>query len=113
MRYWEIRRLFFNLALLPPSFFGFMLTSGLLYVGDPHETHYGYVTFWFVLSALGANLWYSFVYALEFFCWSGESQSRWTRRGRLVVFVLGVLFSMFVALIGGRNIAEMEFAHGL
>ena len=109
IRYWERRRLFYNLALIPPSFFGYMLAAGLLYVGDPPETQNAYVLFWLVMSAFGANVCYSFAYALEFLCGSDDPASRWLRFGRSTAFVGGVLFAMLLALIGGRNIAEMEF----
>lgn len=88
-----------------------MLTSGLNYVGDPHETQYGFVFFWMALSALGANICYSFVYALEFF-WAGDNpQSDRLNARRTIAFIAGVLFAMLLALIGGRNIADMEFYH--
>jgi hypothetical protein len=34
------------------------------------------------------------------------------RYGRTTAFIGGVLFAMLLALIGGRNIAEMEWHHG-
>jgi hypothetical protein len=109
VRYWERRRILYNLALVPPAFFGYMLTAGVIYVGDPHETHYGYVGSLLVLSALGANICYLFAYAFEFLFGSDDPASRWLRFGRTTVFVTGVLFAMLLALIGGRNIAMMEF----
>jgi hypothetical protein len=109
IRYWERRRIIYNLALVPPSLFAYMLTAGVIYVGDPHQTHYYFLLFWFALSALGANICYSFAYALEFLCGSDDPTSRWLRFGRTTAFVGGVVFAMFLALIGGRNIAMMEF----
>jgi Mn2+/Fe2+ NRAMP family transporter len=109
IRYWERRRIFYNLALIPPSLFAYMVMAGLAYVGDPHETHYGYVLFWFALSALGANICYSFAYALEFLFGSDDPTSRWLRFGRTTAFVGGVVFAMLLAFVGGRNIALMEF----
>jgi hypothetical protein len=109
IRYWERRRIIYNIALVPASLFAYMLTAGLAYVGDPHPTLYGFLLFWFALSALGANVCYSFAYALEFLFGSDDPTSRWLRFGRTSVFVAGVLFAMLLALIGGRNIAMMEF----
>ena len=61
------------------------------------------------MSAFGANVCYSFAYALEFLFGSDEPTSRWMRFGRTGTFVAGVLFAMLLALIGGRNIAGMEY----
>jgi hypothetical protein len=109
IRYWERRRIIYNIALLPPSLLAYMLTAGLANVGDPQATLYGFLLFWFALSALGANVCYSFAYALEFLCGSDDLTSRWLRFGRTSVFVAGLLFAILLALIGARNIAMMEF----
>ena len=109
VRYWERRRIIYNLALVPPALFSYMLTAGVAYVGDPHPTLYRFLLLWFALSAIGANLCYSFAYALEFLFGSDEPASRWLRSGRTTAFVGGLLFAMFLALIGGRNIALMEY----
>jgi len=109
IRYWERRRIVYNLALVPPAFIAYMFTAGVIYVGDPHETHYGFVLSLFALSALGANICYCFSYAFEFLFGSDDPASRWLRFGRTTTFVAGVLFGMLLALIGGRNIAMVEF----
>ena len=109
VRYWERRRVIYNLALIPPSLFAYMVMSGLNYVGDPHKTHYGLVLFWFTMSAFGANICYSFAYALEFVFGSDDPTSRWLRFGRTTAFVGGVVFAMLLAFIGGRNIAMIEY----
>jgi len=109
IRYWERRRIIYNLALVPPSLFAYMVMAGLAYVGEPHETLYGFILFWFALSALGANICYSFAYALEFLFGSDDPASRWLRFGRTTAFVGGVVFAMMLSFIGGRNIAMMEY----
>ena len=111
IRYWERRRIIYNLALVLPSLVGYAVADTVNYVGDPHETHFGFVAFWLVLSALGANICYSFAYALEFFYGSDDPASRWLRPGRTRFFVAGILFAMVLALIGGCNIANMEFSY--
>jgi hypothetical protein len=110
IRYWERRRIIYNLLLIPPSFFAYMLTAGVMYVGDPHDTLYGFLLFWFTLSALGANAAYSLVYALEFLIDNDDPTSTWLCSGRRAVFVCGLILSMVLALVGGRNIAIMEYA---
>ena len=113
IRYWERRRIIYNLALVPPAFFSYGFTDNLNWVGDPHVTHYSYILPLFALSAVGANICYTFSYALEFVFGSNDPKSGWLRLGRTSIFVAGVLFAMVLALIGGRNIAIMEWHHGL
>jgi len=83
--------------------------AGVAYGGDPHKTHYGLVLWWFALSALGANICYSFAYVVEFLFGSDDPKSRWLRFGRTTAFVGGVVFGILLALVGGRNIATMEY----
>lgn len=113
VRYWERRRIIYNFALVLPAFAGFGLADTLNWVGDPHTIHYGYILTLFLISAVGANICYSFSYALEFVFGSDDPNSRWLRLGRTAFFVGGVLFAMFLALIGGRNIADMEWHYGI
>jgi hypothetical protein len=112
VRYWERRRIVYNLALLPPAWLAYGFVDNLNWVGDPHEAQYSYILPLFALSALGANVCYSFAYALEFLFGRDEPNSAWMCYGRTTAFVGGVLFAMLLALIGGRNIAEMEWHHG-
>ena len=113
VRYWERRRLIYNAALASPALLGYMLTAAIAYAGDPHPTLYRFMLVWFSLSAIGANICYSFAYALEFLFGSDEPNSRWLRFGRTTAFVGGLLFAMALALFGGRNIAMMEFYENL
>ena len=113
VRYWERRRIVYNIALVPPAALAYLLTAGIMYVGDPHTSYLFLVSLLFLLSALGANVCYSFAYALEFLFGSDDPGSRWLRFGRCSFFVGGILFGMGLAFIGGRNIAVMEFNYGL
>jgi hypothetical protein len=110
--YWERRRIIYNLALVPPAFFGYGLADTLNWVGNSHQTRYSIILLWFAMSAGGANICYSFCYALEFLFGSDAPTSRWQRYGRTTAFAGGVLFAMLLALIGGRNIADMEWSYG-
>ena len=112
VRYWERRRVIYNAALILPAIVGYGLADTLNWVGDPHRTHYGYIIPLFLVSAVGANICYSFCYALEFIFGGDDPTSRWQRFGRTTAFVGGVLFAMLLALIGGRNIADMEWHYG-
>lgn len=113
LRYWERRRIIYNLALIPPAFVGYAVADTLNWVGDAHKTHYGFIVFWLAMSAFGANICYSFAYALEFLFGDDTPTSGWVRFGRTSAFVGGVLVAMFLALIGGRNIADMEYYEGI
>lgn len=103
VRYWERRRIIYNAALVLPAFFGFAFIDTMLWVGDPHKIHYACIVPWFAASALGANICYSFAYAVEFLFGSDDPTSGWLRSGRKTLFVTGVLFAMFLALIGGTT----------
>jgi hypothetical protein len=109
IRYWEWRRLFYNLALVVPSCFAYLVAAGFDRMGDDYNWHPYYVVFLFTLSALGANICYTFAYALEFLFGSDDPSSRWQRFGRKTAFITGVLFAMMLAFFGGMNIAAMEF----
>jgi hypothetical protein len=109
VRYWERRRIIYNLALAPPALLSYAITDGLNWVGDSHPFHYFPLFLLFSLSALGANICYSFAYALEFVLGSDEPRSRWMRFGRSMAFVGGVLFAMGLALMGGWNIAQLDY----
>jgi len=113
VRCWERRRIIYNAALVLPAFFGYGLADTLNWVGDSHQTHYAFIVPMFLASAVGANICYSFAYALAFLFGSDSPTSRWQRFGRTTAFVGGVLFAMLLALIGGRNIADMEWSYGI
>ena len=40
IRYWERRRIIYNLVLLLPAWFAYSFTDNLNWAGDPHKTHY-------------------------------------------------------------------------
>ncbi len=109
LRYWERRRIVYNLALVPPALFSWALTDTLNYAGDPHKTDYLHLLLLFGVSAAAANICYSLAYSLEFVFGSDDPASRWLRLGRSGAFVAGVLFAMLLALVGGWNIANLEY----
>ncbi|MFM2295935.1 MAG: hypothetical protein RLZZ350_2348 [Verrucomicrobiota bacterium] len=111
IRYWERRRIIYNLALMPPSLVGYAVASTVVFAGDLPKMHYVFLWFWLGLAALGANVCYSFAYALEFLFRSDELDSSWPELGRPAVFIGGTLLAMLLAGLGGVNIANMEFNH--
>src|SRR5258707_118460 len=98
IRYWEWRRILYNLALIPSAFFSFMIcgaTSGA--TDDVSILSTGEILRMFVLSAVGANICYSFAYVLEFLFGSNEPESRWPRWGRTTALISGILVAMVLA----------------
>lgn|SRR5690242_10234498 len=113
VRYWERRRIVYNVTLVLPAWLGFAFTDTINFVGDPHRIHYSLLATWFALSAVGANVCYSFAYALEFFFGNDDPASSWLRFGRTSAFIGGNLFAMLFALIGGYNIAQLHWNYGI
>lgn len=113
IRYWEKRRIIYNLALVPPAFVGYGLTDIMNHAGDAVSTNYHIIVPCFIMSALGANICYTFAYALEFLFGSDDPASLWLKRYRTVSFVCGVLFAMLLALIGGGQIAQIAWYHAV
>ena len=112
LRYWEKRRLWHNLALVLPALLGYAPSELSAAVGDQQRLGTAGVLGLFALSALGANICYSFAYALEFMFATDDPNARWVRVGRDLCFVFGTLFAMMLAFIGGRNIFIMEYYYG-
>ncbi len=109
IRYWERRRIIYNVVLLPPSALTYMLTAGISRAGDDYGWHPYQVLLLFLFSALGANICYSVAYALEFLFGSDDPASCWLRFGRSTAFASGLVFAVLLAAIGGKSIALMEF----
>lgn len=107
--YWERRRIIYNIAISLPAIVAYKMESTENWVCDEHRTNYSYIIPVFVASAIGANICYSFCYALEFILGRAEPTSSWLRSGRTTSFVCGVLFAMFLAMIYGGRIADLEW----
>lgn len=110
IRYWERRRIAYNLFLILPTLFGWGLGGAVsAAVEDKQYLTTVAVFMLFVFCAAGANVCYSLVYALEFMFGSDDTDQRWNKQGRAIIFVLGLLFSMGLAMMGGRNIAFAQY----
>src|SRR5439155_15645848 len=111
IRYWERRRIIYNLLLAPPSLCAyFLLSDHSAGVGDRERFGIGTVTFLFLANAAGANICYSMAYALEFLIGSDEPDSCWSNSGRTGVLIAGILFAMLLSFWTGRNIAIMQYS---
>ena len=111
IRYWERRRIVYNIALVPPAVLTYVLAAGVMAAGDERQMHPFYAVLWFGLSALAANVCFTFCYALEFIFGGDNPGSRWIRIGRPLAFGSGLLLGLMLSILGGRNIAWMEFSH--
>jgi hypothetical protein len=109
IQYWERRRIIYNVLLVPPSVLTYALGATIFRGGDGSGHHHYYVVLLFLLAALGANICYTFAYVVEFFFLTDTPSTRWLRFGRTMTFALGVIFSIVLAIFGGREIALMEF----
>jgi hypothetical protein len=110
IRYWEKRRIIYNLALVLPAHFGYFTATMLPgAVGD--TSHIGPVglAIMFGVGAVGANICYSFCYALEFLLGSDDLGAAWSRYGRRCILIAGVIFGIALAFLGGRNIGHLEY----
>ena len=109
-RYWELRRIWYNVALAAAAFFGYFTDTALSYAVDDREYLGGSkIVALFLFSAVGANLCYSFAYAFEFWFGRNDTESRWLRCGRTRAFVSGVILGIVLAFVGGRCIGDMQF----
>lgn len=113
IRYWERRRIAYNLTLVLPGFVGYAVTDALNWAGDDHPINYFFILSLFAFAAIGANICYSFAYALEFLFGNDAPESGWLRWGRKTAFVGGLLFSMLLAIGGGANIAQIDWNWGV
>ena len=94
--YWELRRLLFNLALLPAAFLGYLRSFPILGIGNlPPQPGLGETLLEIAVWIAGANVAYSLVYPLERFVCTRLNPG-WRAFGREFVFFL--LTTVAVAL---------------
>lgn len=108
--YWERRRIIYNILIGVPSVFvyfgGTDIAAG---IGDRARLDFILVLLLFLLSAVVANICYTFAYALEFLLGSVNPESWWLRYGRTVAFAVGTIFSMGLAVQTGHGIFLMQY----
>lgn len=112
IRYWEWRRLFYNLALVLPAFIGYSMgITAAARHGLVRQSGAEVVILLFVLWAIPGNICYTFAYALEFIFGNDLQTSRWLRSGRTLAFVSGTLFAVMLAFFGGSTVSWMVFRY--
>jgi hypothetical protein len=67
VRYWERRRIFLQFDAHPPAFAGYSIATTVNFVGNPAQPYFAYVLAQLAISALRANICFSFPYSLEAF----------------------------------------------
>lgn len=108
VRYWERRRVFYNLALVLPTILGYVGADPGIVPDYPHMGMGGAI-WMLILGVFGANICYSFAYSMEFLLGGGKPEARWPRWGRMLALVSGTLFALVLAFRGGRAISFMEY----
>lgn len=113
IRYWEWRRIVFNLLLMPPAAIGWIIGGmlGLFNDMNPQRAvHEDLLDF--AICAVGANLCFTLVYVFEFLFGSDDPASPWTAHGRWMLYAAGIVIGVILALSSGMLIAAAGFPHG-
>ena len=110
IRYWERRRIAYNLLLVPPALGGWFLRGVIpACVGDEMKVGFVAIALLFAMCAIGANVCFSYAYVLEFWVLTDTDDQFWKKRGRSLVFAGGCLIGFVLAFIGGMQIAVIEY----
>lgn len=110
LRYWEIRRVIYNLLLIPPAWFAWQISGGFTVAIDDHlpaRIDDPFVIRSIIYLLMMANVCYSIVYMLEFLFASPKVVQGWRIFGRPLVFVSGCIFAM---LLAGSNSFSLQTA---
>lgn len=116
LAYWEKRRVVYNLLLIPASLFAWGISSELTYSideGTPAKLTDLPVLFALVILCIGANLCYTFVYALEFIFLAESSSKFWPKPGRTIFLILGCLLGIWFASVTMSQIQVNMAEHGV
>lgn len=110
IKYWEKRRIVWNLLLVPPAILSYWLASGVAAgIGDPPAFDWPIIAIMFCFAAVGANICYSFAYVIEFWIQGTRAEVGYRQNGRTALFVLGCFLGMGLALSGGASIAQAQY----
>ncbi len=109
VRYWESRRVAFNLLLVPPALFGWVAHYAALAGSLTPVTPLTPTTMILCVggAALLANIAYSIAYGLEFLFLTDEHESFWVNRGRALTFASGSLCAFGAAFLGGAKFSSL------
>ena len=97
IRYWERKRIWYNLFLIIPTALGYMLSLGVSSgIGDDVNTDVVKTLTQFFLCAVGANIAFSTAYLPDFFIQLSDFKETW-KNYRWCLFALGFLISFPLA----------------
>lgn len=110
IRYWERRRIGYNVLLIPSALLGYC-SAAMRAAIDDATMQFGWwtVLLMFIVHALAANYCFSLVYAAEFIFGTEDPRSLWKRWMATAVFTTGTLLSIPLAVIGGSNIGNIVY----
>jgi len=110
-RYWERRRIVYNLLLVPPALAGWFFRSVIpAGVGDEQKIGLSGVALLFVAYAAAANLCFTYAYVLEFWFLTDDPKQYWKHSGRSLIFAAGCVLSIVLAFWSGVQIATLEYS---
>lgn len=108
IKFWERWRIAYNLALMPPTFVGYVHGGINVSLGAP-ELSFAETAGILLLAILGANLCYTIAYVFEFFLLDSRLHQAWLRTGRPAILLLGILFGMILAYFGGMDLVYVQY----
>lgn len=110
VKYWERRRWVYLAILVPPTLWAYLGASEFsAAIGDRKVISDFQVVCLFAMCFVGANICYTFAYAVEFLFFLCAKSEVTVTTGRTLVFVLGCLFGVVCAAGIARDIYLMEF----
>lgn len=109
VRYWERRRWWFLVCLIPPTVVGYLpgaeISAG---VGDREVISFGQVLLLFLFAFVLANVAYTFIYAIEFLV-MGTKSSALYEPYRFLFLIAGTLLGMVAAYSTAVGIYFAEY----
>jgi len=110
IKYRERRRWIFLALLVPPTVFFYFATSEVpAGIGDKRMLSDFQLVAAFFFAFFGANVCYTFAYAVEFCFFGGPRYSGYLNSGRNLLFVVGCVFGIILAAGAARGIAFAEY----
>lgn len=108
--YWEKRRVVFNLVVIAATTTIYQLRVAVSAgVGDTRYLSDLQVGALFIVAWLGANLCFSFVYAMEFLFGLSESPRAWVRSLKPVILIAGCAIGVYLSPSVARDIGGSEY----
>ena len=109
IKYWEIGRVIYNLILACVTLIGYFPSAAIASAGDGPKYHSDLlVCILFIQLAIGANICYSFAYAIEFFV-AGRFSNQTITLIRYGLFLIGTFVATVLALFTSMGVGVWQF----